>query len=51
VLTSAEEMRVGHLTQHQDGIYRPRAHVGDNTPERRRSVGVVGRGYGPWESM
>jgi len=47
-LTSPEELRTGHLTQRQEGVYRPRAHVGDTTPERRRSLGLVGRGYGPW---
>jgi phage baseplate assembly protein W len=48
LLTSAEELRRGILTQRMEGVYRPRAHVGDNTPERRRSIGLVGRGYGPW---
>ena len=48
LMTSAEELRTGHLTQRQEGVYRPRAHLGDDTPERRRSLGLIGRGYGPW---
>ena len=48
LLTSAEELRQGMLTQRQEGVYRPRAHIGDPTPERRRSLGLIGRGYGPW---
>ena len=47
-MTSAEELRRGVLTQKQEGVYRPRAHVGDTTPETRRSLGLIGRGYGPW---
>ena len=49
LLTSAEELRAGHLTTRMEGVYRPRAHVGDNSPERRRSIGLIGRGTGAWE--
>jgi Bacteriophage baseplate protein W len=48
-LTSAEELRRGQLTTRMEGVYRPRAHVGDETPERRRSIGLIGRGYGSWD--
>lgn len=48
-LTSAEELRGGHLSIQTHGVYRPRAHLGDDTPEARRSIGLVGRGYGVWE--
>jgi phage baseplate assembly protein W len=47
-LTSAEEMRRGVMTCAMDGVYRPRAHLGDDTPEVRRSLGLIGRGTGPW---
>jgi uncharacterized protein len=47
-MTSVEEMRTGVLTQRQEGVYLPRAHLGDDTPERRRSIGLIGRGHGPW---
>lgn len=47
-LTSAEELRAGHMTLQTFGVYRPRAHLGDPTPETRRSIGLVGRGYGVW---
>jgi phage baseplate assembly protein W len=50
-LTSAEELRRGVLTQKQEGVYRPRAHVGDTTPEARRAIGLIGRGYGPWHEV
>jgi phage baseplate assembly protein W len=48
-LTSAEELRTGHLTTATEGVYRPRAHLGDDSPEERRSVGLVSRGYNIWE--
>jgi hypothetical protein len=48
-LTSAEELRRGQLTSRTEGVYRPRAHVGDTTPERRRSLGLIGRGHGVWD--
>jgi phage baseplate assembly protein W len=48
-LTSPEEFRRGILTTRMDGVYRPRAHLGDNTPERRRSLGLIGRGGGMWD--
>jgi len=43
-LTSAEELRTGTLTHQTEGIYRPRGHLGDFTPERRRTIGLVQRG-------
>lgn len=48
-LTSAEELRRGQLTTRTEGVYRPRAHLGDTTPERRRSIGLIGRGCGSWD--
>jgi phage baseplate assembly protein W len=49
LLTSAEEFRTGHISTRTEGVYRPRGHLGDPTPEVRRSLGLVGRGYGPWD--
>jgi phage baseplate assembly protein W len=43
-LTSAEELRIGTLTHRTEGVYRPRGHLGDFTPERRRTIGLVQRG-------
>jgi phage baseplate assembly protein W len=50
VLTSAEELRTGHLTTSMDGSYRPRGHLGNDQPQQRRAVGLVSRGYNMWES-
>jgi phage baseplate assembly protein W len=47
-LTSVEELRQGKLTTRNEGVYRPRAHLGDPTPETRRVVGIVGNGDGTW---
>lgn len=49
-LTSAEELRTGHLTTAMEGVYRPRGHLGNDQPQVRRSVGLVSRGYNLWES-
>jgi len=49
ILTSAEELRTGRLTTSSEGVYRPRGHIGDNSPEGRRSVGLVSRGFNVWE--
>lgn len=49
-LTSAEQVRVGHINVIHEGTYRPRAHLGDTTPRIRRQLGLVGnRGLGIWE--
>lgn len=48
-LTSEEELRQGIMTNRLEGVYRPRGHLGDFTPEGRRSAGLVGRGSGLWE--
>lgn len=49
LLTSPEELRQGHLSNRVEGVYRPRGHLGDFTPEARRSMGLVSRGTGLWE--
>lgn len=48
-LTSAEELRTGHLTTAMEGVYRPRGHLGNDQPQQLRSVGLVSRGYNLWE--
>lgn len=44
---SPETVRLGHFTFQNTGVYRPRGHLGDPTPEDRRQVGFVGSG-GIW---
>jgi phage baseplate assembly protein W len=51
LLTSPEEIRRGMVTFRMEGVYRPRGHLGDATPEERRSIGLVGHGYGRWETL
>src|SRR5262245_46765668 len=40
--TSAEELRLGGITTQVMGVFRPRGHLGDPTPEQRRIGGFVG---------
>lgn len=49
MLTSAEELRTGHMTTSMEGTYRPRGHLGNSDPQIRRAVGLVSRGYNLWE--
>jgi phage baseplate assembly protein W len=50
IMTSPEELRgSGHLTTGMDGVYRPRGHLGNSSPEVRRAVGLVSRGFNIWE--
>ena len=49
LLTSAEELRAGRLTTALEGVYRPRAHLDDPTPEARRQVGWIQSGQNLWE--
>lgn len=51
ILTSADELRQGHLTTRNEGVYRPRGHLGDPTPENRRVLGLVGHGLSRWEHI
>lgn len=48
-LTSAEEVRAGRVATRMESVRRPRGHLGDFTPDGRRSIGIVGRGRGVWE--
>jgi phage baseplate assembly protein W len=47
--SSADELRIGHATFMTDGVYRPRAHLGDITPWEQRRVGLIGRGQERWD--
>ena len=47
---SPETVRLGNFTFQNDGVYRPRGHLGDMTPERRRVGGFIGRGEGVWDA-
>lgn len=49
LLTSTSELQTGNITTRTEGIYRPRAHLGDETPETRRVLGLVGRGNDVWD--
>jgi phage baseplate assembly protein W len=49
LLSSAEELRTGHLTTSMEGVYRPRGHLGNDQPQVRRAVGLVSQGYNLWE--
>jgi hypothetical protein len=49
-LTSVEELRRGEMTNRIEGVYRPRGHLGDPTPESRRSAGLIQRSSGYFEA-
>ncbi len=49
LLSSPEDIRRGNLQTQNEGIYRPRAHLGDPTPETRKVIGLIGRGFGAWD--
>lgn len=51
LLTTPEELRTGHLSTAMEGMYRPRAHLGDDSPEQLRAVGLVSRGFNLWERV
>lgn len=50
-LTSAEEVRRGELTVQMSVTRRPRGHLGDDSVELPRQVGLIGLGHGRWESI
>jgi phage baseplate assembly protein W len=45
--TSADMIRRGEIAVQTLGVYRPRGHLGDFTPESRRIIGIVGNN-GRW---
>lgn len=49
-LTTEEMFRQGYIRVIHEGSYRPRAHLGDDTPTQRRQIGLIAnRGAGIWE--
>lgn len=50
ILSSVEELRAGNISTQNEGVYRPRAHLGDETPEQPRKIGLIGIGSGLWET-
>ena len=46
---AAQRLRLGHVNFHVIGVYMPRGHLGDFTPESRRSILFRGTGTGNWE--
>lgn len=49
-LTSTNEMRQGQLSTRNEGVYKPRGHLGDPTPENRRSFGLIGSANAGWQT-
>jgi phage baseplate assembly protein W len=49
--TVANRLRLGHITFRVTGVYMPRGHLGDFTPESRRSIFFRGTGTGSWERL
>lgn len=50
-LTSSDELRQGSLQTSNEGIYKPRGHLGDPTPESRKVFGLVGSAQAGWQQF
>jgi phage baseplate assembly protein W len=48
-LDAVGEYRLGHGIFRTEGIYRPRAHLGDPSPYQPRAVGLIGLGTEIWD--
>jgi Bacteriophage baseplate protein W len=48
-LDAVGEYRLGHGIFRTEGIYRPRAHLGDQSPYQPRAVGLIGMGTEIWD--
>jgi uncharacterized protein len=48
-LDAVGEYRLGHGIFRTEGVYRPRAHLGDPTPYAQRAVGLTGGGTEIWD--
>lgn len=46
--TTDEDIRAGVIAFHLTGVYMPRGHLGDFTPEGQRSLTMMGSGNGRW---
>ena len=47
---TGDDLLKGNVTFAFAGIYMPRGHLGDDTPETRKSMQLIARGNGLWES-
>jgi phage baseplate assembly protein W len=47
-LTSPEEIRRGEISFQMHGVYMPRGHLGDATPEDRRTAGLIAASDARW---
>jgi uncharacterized protein len=48
-LDAVGEYRLGHGIFRTEGVYRPRAHLGDTEPYMQRAVALIGRGTEIWD--
>ena len=49
MLDAVGEYRLGHGIFRTEGVYRPRAHLGDQSPYQQRAVGLIGGGTEIWD--
>jgi phage baseplate assembly protein W len=49
-MNSPEQLRMGNFEVWHVGEYRPRGHLGDPTPEVRRTLGLFSKAPGSWET-
>lgn|GEM_PF-232694 len=49
ILDAVGEYRLGHGIFRTEGVYRPRAHLGDASPYQPRAVALVGNGTEIWD--
>lgn len=47
--SAAQLFRTGEIIFRTEGVYRPRAHLGDYSPAERRQAGLVGGGSELWD--
>lgn len=49
MLDAVGEYRLGHGIFRTEGVYRPRAHLGDSSPYQPRAVALIGHGTEIWD--
>lgn len=49
LVSAGQLVRLGQAIFRMEGVYRPRAHLGDYTPYQQKQIGLVGRGTGLWD--
>ena len=47
--SDADTIRLGQVIFRNEGVYRPRAHLGDFSPEQLRYFGAISQGGGLWD--